>query len=161
LGVTLLYMWQCGVDQMAAGKRGKDISQPLCPSARPDMPESTIFGVIGGSADDPHVSYLSEPLPVTQELLALSQPVKPGEVWRIAARCAGAACMHFDGSDCQLARRTVALLPPVSGDLPACRIRPRCQWWRQEGKAACSRCPAIVTESYLPSEAVREAAKPR
>jgi len=86
-------MWQCGVDQMAAGKGGKDVSQPLCPSARPDMPESTIFGVIGGSADDPHVSYLSEPLPVTQELLALSQPVKPEEVWRDRRTLRG-RCLH-------------------------------------------------------------------
>jgi hypothetical protein len=38
--------------------------------------------------------------------------------------------------------------------LPACAIRPACRWWQQEGKAACQRCPQVVTQAYAPSERV-------
>ena len=52
-------------------------------------------------------------------------------------------------------------MPPVSKALPACQLRPDCRWWQQEGKSACFRCPAIMTDCYAPSEAQRLAADPR
>src|SRR6266436_4777410 len=52
---------------------------------------------------------------------------------------------HFDGTDCPLATRLVQLIPAVVESLPACRIRPHCRWFLQEGSAACRVCPQVVT----------------
>jgi hypothetical protein len=81
----------------------------------------------------------------TPEILALAAPVAVSEVFRLSARCEEQKCMHFDGSRCQLAVRIAKLLPEVVDALPACNIRPDCRWFRQEGRAACMRCPQIVT----------------
>ena len=136
------------------------ITSPLCPSAQPEMTDSMVFGVVGGTVDEPRVAYLNEPQTVTADLLTLSSPVKSTEVFRFGAPCAGSACQHFDGSECQLAKRIVHLLPVVVDVLPPCRLRPKCRWWQQEGKAACMRCPQIVTENHNPSKQVRQAADP-
>jgi hypothetical protein len=133
---------------------------PLCPSAQPEMEGSVVFGVVGGTVDAPQVGYLAETQPVTDELLVLTSPVKPTEVFRFAAPCAQSACRHFDGLKCQLATRTVQLLPVVVESLPPCAIRPNCRWWQQEGKAACARCPLIVTEMYQPTDQQRQVAEP-
>ncbi len=127
-----------------------------CPSARPDMPGTTAFGVIQGSVGQPRVAFLERAVPATQELLALSGPVEPTEVFRFAAPCAGNACRHFDGTDCSLATRIVQRLPAVVDDPPDCAIRPACRWWLQEGVAACLRCPLVVTESYGAAEISEE-----
>jgi hypothetical protein len=37
------------------------------------------------------------------------------------------------------------MLPEVVDSLPACNICRDCRWFRQEGRAACMRCPQIVT----------------
>jgi hypothetical protein len=124
------------------------------------MAGAVVFGVVGGTADEPRVGYLTEPLPVTDALLALSGPVNPDEIFRFGAPCAGNGCMHFDGCDCRLAKKLVQLVPMVSESLPACTLRPGCRWWRQEGRAACMRCPQVVTEMYTPTEAQRAAADP-
>jgi hypothetical protein len=134
--------------------------QPLCPSAQPDMAGSVVFGVVRGTVEEPHVAYLAEPQPVTQQILALAEPVKPTEIFRFAAPCVGNACKHFDGLNCRLAARIVRLLPSDVDILPACRLRPNCRWWQQEGKAACMRCPQIVTEIYHPSQQLAQAADP-
>lgn len=134
-----------------------------CPSARPEMPGSAAFGVVLGSVEQPHVSYLEQPVPVTADLLALAQPVAPTEVFRFAAPCAGRACQHFDGSSCRLATRIVEQLPAAATTLPACGIRGACRWWLQEGAEACYRCPLIATESLgatLLAEPLRIAADP-
>lgn len=133
---------------------------PLCPSAKPEMEGSIVFGVISGTVEEPRLAHLVKPQPVTNELLALADPVAPTEVFRFAASCAGSACQHFDGSNCRLATKIVQLLPEVVGELPTCRLRPNCRWWQQEGKAACRRCPQIVTETYYPSEQLQQAADP-
>jgi len=124
------------------------------------MAGATLLGVVGGTAEEPRVGYLDEPRPVTPELLSLAGPVKPTEIFRFAAPCAGTACQHFDGTDCRLAAKIVARTPAVVDLLPACRLRPTCRWWLQEGAAACLRCPVIVTENYLPSSELRQAADP-
>jgi hypothetical protein len=53
-----------------------------------------------------------------------------------------------------------SMIPVVSESLPACRIRPDCQWFLQEGSAACRRCPQIVTYCVNPSENLSLAASP-
>ncbi len=134
---------------------------PFCPSAQPSMPGAVVFGVVGGTVHEPRVGYLTEPLPVTPELLALTGEVEPTEVFRFGAPCAGGGCQHFDGSSCRLAGKLVQLAPVVTGpSLPPCTIRRTCRWWRQEGKAACMRCPQVSTIEYLPSDELRLAADP-
>jgi len=133
---------------------------PLCPSAQPEMEDSVVFGVVCGTVEEPRLAHLVEPQPVTDELLALSDPVAPTEVFRFAAPCAGSACQHFDSSNCRLAMKIVQLLPEVVAELPPCRLRSNCRWWQQEGKAACMRCPQVVTENYHPSEQLLQAADP-
>src|SRR5262245_21243260 len=133
---------------------------PLCPSAQPEMEGSVVFGLVGGTVAEPRLRYLDQPQPVTNGLLALSQPVEPTEVFRFAAPCAGSRCQHFDGKDCRLVKKIVRLIPAVVDFLPPCRLRPTCRWWQQEGRAACLRCPLIVTKDYQPSDKLREVANP-
>jgi hypothetical protein len=140
---------------------GKTSAQaPLCPSAQPDWQGSVAIGVVGGSADDPRVAHFPNTLPVTEGLLVLAKPVTPSEVFRFAAPCLCNGCAHFESEHCRLAARIVQLLPAVTERLPGCSIRPNCRWWKQEGKAACLRCPQVVTDNYNPSERMRDAATP-
>ena len=127
-----------------------------CPSARPEMRGSAAFGVVQGTVEQPRVGFLEQAVPVTEELLALSGPVAPTEVFRFAAPCAAKACQHFDGGDCRLATRIVQHLPAVVSDLPPCAIRDACRWWLQEGVEACLRCPLVVTESFGAAEIADE-----
>ena len=132
----------------------------LCPSAQPHIQGSVAFGIVAGSPDDPRVAWIESPVPVTQDLLALTAPVDPTQVLRIAAPCQEKKCCHFDGTDCHLADRLVQLLPAVSEKLPPCRIRPDCRWFLQEGSAACRVCPQIVTYAIDPSPELNTAATP-
>lgn len=138
----------------------EDASRLLCPSAQPEMNSSVAFGLVLGSADTPRLVHLERPVSVTQDLLDLAAPVRPTEVFRFAASCAGQACKHFDGQDCSLVKRVVKILPRVTSDLPPCTIRSVCRWWQQEGKAACFRCPQVVTETYSASEEYIRTADP-
>lgn len=133
----------------------------MCPSAQPEIPGSVAFGVIAGSAENPRVAWIERPVPVTKELLALTAPVAPTQVLRIAASCQEKACCHFDGTDCRLATRLVQLIPAVVESLPPCRIRPDCRWFLQEGRAACRVCPQVVTYCVEPSAEMNHAATPQ
>ena len=131
---------------------------PYCPSAQPLLEGAFAFGVIGGTPEERRVGYLDQRVPITEDLLALAGPVRPTEVFRFAAPCAGDSCKHFDGHDCRLATKLVQLTPAVTKALPACQLRPDCRWWQQEGKKACMVCPAIRTESFNATEGERLAA---
>jgi hypothetical protein len=133
----------------------------MCPSAQPEIAGSVAFGVVAGTPANPQVAWIESPVPVTRELLALTAPVEPTQVLRIAAPCQEKACCHFDGTDCRLATRLVQLLPAVVDTLPPCRIRPDCRWFRQEGSAACRVCPQVVTYCVDPSPDLELAATPR
>jgi hypothetical protein len=128
----------------------------LCPSSRPDTPDSMVFGIIGGTVTDPRIAYLKEPQPVTEELIARAAPVTPTEIFRTASACAESKCLHFDGQGCHLAMRIVEKLPVVAENLPPCAIRRDCRWWQQEGKAACMRCPQVITDNYNAPGKMRE-----
>jgi len=127
----------------------------LCPSAQPGMDNCRILGVVQ-QLPTPRIVYLNEILPATDEILAMSAPLKPTEVFRLAATCAEHKSPHFDGADCQLATRIVSKLPAVVDTLPPCIIRKDCRWYSQEGGAACQRCPEITTVSYDVSDTTRE-----
>ncbi|MUG97842.1 nitrogen fixation protein [Scytonema sp. UIC 10036] len=121
---------------------------PLCPSGRSEPDKSVVFGVVGGTVETPEVSYLSTTVLVNENISELSGSVEPTEIFRIASTCAGSNCKHFDGAECRLATKIVEELLPVVEALPPCQIRPHCRWWQQEGKAACYRCPQVVTDNY-------------
>lgn len=132
----------------------------LCPSAQPDWPGAQAIGVVGGDAHQPRVAYLEHPVPVSDSLLALAEPVLPTEVFRFAASCIEVRCRHFTEGTCRLAAKVVALLPEQANGLPACHIRGRCRWFRQEGINACRRCPMVATHDANPSPPIRRAADP-
>jgi hypothetical protein len=131
----------------------------LCPSAQPDTANAKVFGVF---IDTPQagmrVGYLTEAQPITPDIVAATQPARPAEVLRVAAPCMGGGCVHFDGSNCKLAARVTTMLDPVVSGLPRCAIRPSCRWFRQEGRAACLRCPQVVTELRHGTDLQREVA---
>lgn len=57
----------------------------LCPSAQPGMNQCTVLGVVQREGSSPMLDYLREPLPATPEILAMAAPLKPTEVFRLAA----------------------------------------------------------------------------
>jgi len=132
----------------------------LCPSAQPEMAGAAVFGLVQGTGTSPRVAYLDRAVPLTPELIAIATPVKPTEVFRIGAPCAGSCCQHFGQGRCGLAGRIVQLAPAVVMNAPPCALRPNCMWWRQEGVNACLRCPQIVTHMHGASAELVEAATP-
>jgi hypothetical protein len=122
----------------------------LCPSAQPDQPDARVFGVHTTTADNQRrVGYLTEAMPVTPDLLALAGKADAPEVLRIAAPCMNGGCLNYEGGACGLAGRIARMLDPVVAALPRCAIRPTCRWFREQGPAACVRCPQVVTNSRV------------
>ncbi|HEY1544024.1 MAG TPA: hypothetical protein VGG01_16580 [Xanthobacteraceae bacterium] len=116
-----------------------------CPSAQPGMGDTQVLGVVSRDAETPRLAYLDQPMAATPDIIEMAAPVAVSEIFRLSARCEESKCMHFDGAKCQLAVRIANLLPEAVDTLPACNIRADCRWFRQEGRAACLRCPQIVT----------------
>jgi hypothetical protein len=143
-----------------AGGAG-DPGELLCPSAQPTTPGAVAFGVVDHTGAAPEVAYLDAPVAVSDALLALAEPLQPTEVLRFASRCEGSACRHWTGAACSLAARIVERLPVASGELPRCTVRAACRWFAEQGRAACLRCPQVVTQNEAPSDAMRTAAEPR
>ncbi len=135
----------------------------MCPSAEPDGAGAVLFGLVVGTPDRPETAYLDEAQPVTPELLRLAEPVAPTEMFRFGARCIRNGCAHYDNArdSCRFGEKTVRLAPVVVHRLPACAIRSSCRWWRQEGRAACMRCPQVVRTCVTGSPEVGQAADPR
>lgn len=118
-----------------------------CPSAPANAENARVFGIYTGEAGAHRVGYLTEALPVSDKLLALAKGAEPTQVFRIAGSCDSSGCKHFKNNACALAQRIVEGVRPVVNALPACQIRSTCRWFRQEGKAACFRCPQVVTNN--------------
>lgn len=136
-------------------------SRPLsCPSARPDSDGAVIFGVVGGTAEQPRVGYLERQVRPSGDLLALAGTADPGTVFRFGGRCAEGACSHFADSRCSLGERLVQLLPVVVDRLPPCSLRPTCRWFGEQGAAACRRCPQVISHNSAPSAGMVLAAEP-
>jgi len=134
----------------------------LCPSTQVDWEEGRIIGVMAGTVEHPELAYLNSPQAITQELLDLAKPLAPEEVFRFAAPCACSGCAHFasEESKCRLAEKVVRWMPKAVEQLPVCAIRADCRWWLQEGRAACLRCPQMVTNDVNPSDQMRMASNP-
>jgi hypothetical protein len=133
----------------------KHSSALLCPSSQPGVENARVLGVVQQTSEGVEIAYLDEPVPATTDVLRMADPAHPTEVFRLAAECQTTRCPHFDGATCGLASRIVKILPAVVSDLPRCQIRGECRWFRQEGAAACHRCPQISTVSYDGSETVQ------
>lgn len=118
--------------------------QLMCPSAQPDMAAAQVLGIVQGTGDAPRLAYMREPLPAS-EVAGMTQEVSPTRIFRFAAPCEQQRCKHFDGADCQLVKRVVEKMESVTERAPPCLIRQTCRWFAQEGKAACMRCPSVVT----------------
>jgi hypothetical protein len=129
-----------------------------CPSAQPGMGDVQVLGVVSREGEQPRLAYVNEPVAATPEILELAAPVAVSEVFRLSARCEESKCVHFDGARCQLAVRIAKMLPEVVDALPSCNIRRDCRWFRQEGRAACLRCPQIVTGNREADEVLKEVA---
>jgi hypothetical protein len=133
--------------------------QPLkCPSAQPGMGDVLVLGVVSREGDEARVAYVDERVAPTPEMLELAEPISVSQVFRLSARCEEKKCTHFDGARCQLAVRIAKMLPEVVDTLPACNIRSECRWFRQEGKAACLRCPQIMTGVHEADETLQHVA---
>ena len=130
----------------------------MCPSAQPGMGDVQLLGVIIRETEEPRLAYVDEPVAATADMLAMAAPAAVSQVFRLSARCEESKCTHFDGTRCQLAVRIATMLPEVVDSLPACNIRPECRWFRQEGRAACLRCPQIVTGTYDADERLQQVA---
>src|SRR6478736_517737 len=127
---------------MARSNAPRELS---CPSASSDWEDAQLLGVVGGTAENPAVEYVS-PRAVTPQLLALADPVLPEEVFRFAAPCRGAACSQFENGRCGVVASAVSHLDAGTDQkLPRCSIRARCRWWHDAGVAACMRCSTVVT----------------
>lgn len=138
-----------------------DSNRPLmCPSAQASMPDAQVLGLVTHDGEQPRVAYLNERVPVTPALLAQTGAVAPDTVLRFAATCETSRCTHFDGAQCKLATRIVEMLPDLGENLPPCIIRRDCRWYRQEGRAACARCPQVVTRHDAPTDLVKAVALP-
>ena len=93
----------------------------LCPSAQPGMDRAIVLGVVQRDGPGPIVEYLNARLAATPEVLATAAPLKPTEVFRLAATCAEHKCPHFDGADCRLAARVRENVASGGGQLAAVR----------------------------------------
>lgn len=133
----------------------------VCPSAQPSSSAAVVFGIVGGTAEQPLVGYLDSPLsPAVDSRLSCPRGVLPTEVFRFAAPCVHGRCQHHRPTGCTLANRVVAGLGETVVGSPECSIRSHCLWWSQEGTAACLRCPGIVTTRLSPSTAEARASQP-
>jgi hypothetical protein len=123
-----------------------------CPSAQPGMTDVQVLGVANGTPAAPRIAYLNETLPASAEVLEAAAPFPATQVLRLAAKCEEHRCAHFDGHNCQLAVRIVGMLDAVTDAMPPCVIRKTCRWYAQEGRAACLRCPQILTSISVDDE---------
>lgn len=139
---------------------GNPASATRCPSAQPEMSDALVLGVVLPVETGDRVAYLNDMLPVSDEVLASAAPAPPTQVFRFSAICEERKCIHFDGAECSLASRIARQLPAVVEKLPACVIRRTCRWFAQEGRAACLRCPQIVTSGSAGEPLLASIAKP-
>ena len=140
---------------VAGAESKKDII--LCPSAQPALSGSMILGVVDKDRMGGCISYLERPVQVTDgTVLALTaSPVRATAAFRFAAPCEKSGCNNWSGSGCRVAQRLVQILPAVVTELPDCKLRPACRWFRQEGAHACVRCPQVITDDPIFESALR------
>jgi hypothetical protein len=102
------------------------------------------------------------PRPVPFEAVAHLVPdsIPATDMLRLAAPCVEQRCGHFAAGRCTLVARVVAGLPDGEDYFLPCSFRPSCRWWRQEGAAACRRCPQITIDPSRARDLLRRVADP-
>lgn len=121
----------------------------VCPSARAE-PGASLVGVVG---EDGRVQYLKDRLEIDQHFIDLvSEDGRPEQRFRFANTCVEGGCQQWDGSKCRIVDNVRAILGPGESlkRLPPCSIRPACRWFLQDGPAACSICPLVITDTAQP-----------
>ena len=147
--------------RLEQAKAGPTMSDRVsCPSAQPAQGAGMVIGVVVAQGGRSQVSLLPKSVPLRSVARLIPDAIPATEVLRLAAPCAERRCAHFSDDRCTLASRIVARLPAVVDRLSPCALRPSCRWWRQEGPAACHRCPQIITEPFRSSDLMREVATP-
>ncbi len=116
--------------------------------------------MVDANGGNPRVSMLKTQVSLESLAHFIPKTLPATEVLRLSAPCAGGDCAHFRNACCTLASRIVAQLPVVADRLGPCPVRSSCRWWRQEGIAACQRCPQIVTTPFQTDAVTREVATP-
>ena len=138
----------------------------LCPSAPYASKDKQVFGLVVGSPKQPRVLYLKQAIAEDSDTLEslekVLHPAKPEQMFRAAAPCMQAKCLHYekDHDKCGLVERIVDVLPPAVEALAPCSIRKQCVWWFQSGAEACLRCPQIATFRYEMDALTFNVAKP-
>jgi hypothetical protein len=120
----------------------------LCPSAR-CKPGAVLLGVVQG---DGTVAFLPPGFTVDEDFARIAREGRnPESRFRFGDRCVEAACKQWSGSEhrCTIPQQVRARLsPPEDGAVPDCAIRAQCRWHRQDGLAACSLCPLVITDVF-------------
>ena len=132
--------------------RARQTDSPLCPSTHTSAAGARLFGVqVRTEGGERRLAYLTETHPITEQVLELAGSSAPHKILRVAAPCIENRCPHWNGRGCRLATRVATMLPPAVSSMPRCAIRPACLWFKQEGPAACTRCPQVATiEQHAP-----------
>ena len=109
------------------------------------MEGATVFGLIGGTVDQPRIQYLKKSATVSEDVSSTLGNIDPTKVFRYAATCEQSRCQHFSQGTCSLADRVAHQLPSVVDVAPSCQIRNTCRWHAEQGIQACLRCPQVIT----------------
>jgi len=115
-----------------------------CPSARCDE-AAQVLGTIDARR---RVIFLGKPLSVTAEFVASASEhlMTPEARFRFTSACVQGQCKQWTGTACSVATAAAAIsVEPQVSALPSCGIRPRCQWFFQEGPRACAACDQVAT----------------
>ncbi|HEX5658269.1 MAG TPA: hypothetical protein VFX59_13800 [Polyangiales bacterium] len=119
-----------------------------CPSTSASDPDAAVFGIVSGTAREPDLIYLEQPVALSE--LPLPPDVPAAEMYRLVGSCAQRECGNWTGSRCRLGQQIAHDLPVVVDSAPPCSIRRTCRWFAEEGVPACLRCPQVVTHTHVP-----------
>lgn len=117
----------------------------ICPSSLASG-DAVLLGVRDA---DGRLTYLAPAVHVdAEENRALRERFDdPGVALRFAAPCVEGKCARWTGSRCAVIDSALTGPEREAGPaLPACSIRSSCRWFAQQGRTACTACPAIVTK---------------
>jgi hypothetical protein len=121
-----------------------------CPSSL-CRPGSQLLGIVG---PDGTVAPVQPPLSIDATFVQrahAASPRPPESRFRFAGPCETDGCQQWTGERCSIAAAVArcAERSPAPDRLPRCAIRPSCQWFAQEGTAACKICPDLVRVTHM------------
>ncbi|WP_433390456.1 hypothetical protein [Micromonospora sp. KLBMP9576] len=124
-----------------------DPPELMCPST-PAANATVFLGMITPAG---RVAYVTPALPAEVALAQAGADTPVESRYRLAGPCVTAKCGFWTGAHCGLGERVAAsfreVAGPVEDDLPRCAIRRSCRWYAEQGRAACTACSHVVTDS--------------